>query len=253
MDADVSNDILMSSSALGMFSTCEISDALIKLGVPHGGHIPDIHLVSSLSSSARICGPAYTVRMVFMSDKDAPRLSTHFVDTAPAGSIIVIDAPSRSVFLSRFLYFIPHIHLGRLEAKNAVWGGLMTAGAQARSAIGVIISGRCRDVAEHRALQFPVFARGTSTLGQFSFTRASQVNTTLLIKSQGEGDALPAVTVRPGDWIVADEDGVVCVAHDLESQVIELATEGRRTDELCMIDIKAGKGIQSAFEAHRGR
>ncbi|KAF8222925.1 RraA-like protein [Tricholoma matsutake] len=223
----------MSSSELGMFSTCEISDALIKLGVPHGGHIPDIHYVPPLSSNGRICGPAYTVRIVLTSDKDAPRLSTHFVDTAPAGSIIVIDAPS--------------------QAKNAVWGGLMTAGAQARSVNGVVISGRCRDLAELRALQFPVFARGTSTLGQSSFTRASEINTTLLIKPHGDAGTFAAVTVKPGDWIVADEDGVVCVAHEVESQVIKLATEGRRVDELCMTDIRAGKGIQSAFEAHRGR
>jgi regulator of RNase E activity RraA len=235
-----------------MFSTCEISDALVKLGIPHGGHIPDIHLVSSLSSSARICGPAYTVRMTFISDKDAPRLSTHFIDTAPAGSIIVIDAPSRSVYLTCLVCCVPHVDLVP-EAKNAVWGGLMTVGAQARSAIGVVVSGRCRDLAELRALQFPVFARGTSTLGQSSFTRASEVNTTLLIGPQGESSALPAVTVEPGDWIVADEDGVVCVAHDIESQVIKLATEGRRIDKLCMADIKAGKSIQSAFEAHRGR
>jgi len=129
----------------------------------------------------------------------------------------------------------------------------MSEGAQARSAIGVIISGRCRDVAEHRTLQFPVFARGTSTLGQSSFTRASEVNMPLLIGPQGPTSAFPPVTVRPGDWIVADEDGVVCVAHELELQAIQLATEGRRIDTLCMEAIKAGKSIQSTFEAYRGR
>ena len=40
----------------------------------------------------------------------------------------------------------------------------MTAGAQARGSLGVVISGRCRDIAEHGELQFPVFSRGTSTL-----------------------------------------------------------------------------------------
>ena len=149
---------------------------------------------------------------------------------------------------------VPHTDLGLLpEARNAVWGGLMTAGAQARSTIGVIISGRCRDIAEHSALQFPVFARGTSTLGQSSFTCASEVNMPLLIGPQGESNAFPAVTVRSGDWIVADEDGVVCITYELESQVIELAAEGRRVDALCMADIKAGKSIQSTFETYRGR
>ncbi|GLB37664.1 putative aldolase/RraA [Lyophyllum shimeji] len=131
----------MSSSALVEFSTCEISDALIKLGVPSGGFIPDISMISAQTPGLRICGPAYTVRMVSASDTAAPRLSEHFVDTAPAGSVIVVDAPA--------------------HAKNAV-GRTHVGGCPGPFALGVIISGRCRDVAEHQALGFPVFARGQS-------------------------------------------------------------------------------------------
>lgn len=85
--------------SLSSFSSCEISDALIKLGVPHGGFIPDVYMLSPAPWAApvKICAPAYTVKMVPASDKDAPKLSTHFVDTATPGSVIVIDAPSRSV------------------------------------------------------------------------------------------------------------------------------------------------------------
>ena len=83
---------------LSEFSACEISDALIKLGSPNGGHIPDIHLVSSSESGKVICGPAYTVQMVFSSDTSAPKPSSHFVDIAPAGTVIVINAPPSSVF-----------------------------------------------------------------------------------------------------------------------------------------------------------
>ena len=84
---------------LAGFSTCEISDALIKLGSPNGGHIPDIHMISPSNTTTRVCGPAYTVQMVLGSNKAAPKLSAHFVDTAPEGSVIVINAPPRSVFL----------------------------------------------------------------------------------------------------------------------------------------------------------
>ena len=38
--------------ALYKYSTCEISDALIKLGLPHGGHIPDIHMLSPAPSGS---------------------------------------------------------------------------------------------------------------------------------------------------------------------------------------------------------
>ncbi|KAK0225854.1 ribonuclease E inhibitor RraA/Dimethylmenaquinone methyltransferase [Armillaria fumosa] len=217
-------------SKLADYSTCEISDALIKLGTPHGGYVPDINLISTLPSDTTVCGPAYTVQMILASDQAAPKLSAHFVDTAPASSVIVINAPPK--------------------LKNAVWGGLMTAGAQARSAVGVIISGRCRDIGEHASLNFPVFSRGHSTLGQSPFTRPSAIDVPVVIQAE---DDFPSVTVHPGDWMIGDKDGVVCVPRDLESKVVELAAKGREVDARCMTDIQAGKGVQASFKAHRGK
>jgi regulator of RNase E activity RraA len=125
----------------------------------------------------------------------------------------------------------------------------MSAGAQARGVVGVIISGRCRDISEHRSLAFPVFARGRSTLGQSPFTRPSAINVSLTL---GAGNFPPA-TINPGDWMIADEDGVVYVPKALEEQVVELATKGRQIDSRCMKDIKAGKGVKTSFSAHRGQ
>ena len=81
---------------LSNYSTCEISDALVKLGVPNGGHLADIRMMSPAPpASIRICGPAYTVKMVFASDRSSTSPTYHFVDTAPPNSVIVIDAPHR--------------------------------------------------------------------------------------------------------------------------------------------------------------
>ena len=241
---------------MSSLSTCEISDALIKLGSPHGGHIPDIHILFP-KSDLRISGPAYTVQMVLASDQTAlPKPSAHFVDTATPKSIIVIDAPPRSVSsLVRSPSSIIDVHV-ESDTKNAVWGGLMTAGAQARDVLGVVISGRCRDLAEHRAAAFPVFARGHSTLGQSPFVRPSAVNVPLVIRPQDNADGpdtFPAVTVEPGDWIVADEDGVVCVPKDVVDKVVEVAMIGREIDARVLEDITAGKGVQASFKLHRGR
>ncbi|KAF9070081.1 ribonuclease E inhibitor RraA/Dimethylmenaquinone methyltransferase, partial [Rhodocollybia butyracea] len=214
-------------SALSSYSSCELSDALVKLGVQSGGYIPDINHVSGKS----ICGPAYTVKFVYTTDTNAPKLSEHFVDTAPSGSVVVVDAPQHS--------------------KNAVWGGLMTAGAQARNTLGVVISGRCRDLAEHRELGFSVFARGHSTVGQSPFTRPSAINVPLEFAPVGNL-AFPSVQVNPGDWIIADEDGVVCVPKELESMVAELAAKSHEIDEKCMGDIREGKGVKASFAKHRG-
>lgn len=128
----------------------------------------------------------------------------------------------------------------------------MTAGAQARGVLGVIISGRCRDLAEHDAAGFDVFSRGNSTLGQSPFTRPSAINVPLTIAPvPGDSDLL-AVNIEPGDMMVADRDGVVCVPKALVSKVLELASDGREVDERCMMDIKAGLGVKASFAKHRG-
>lgn len=131
----------------------------------------------------------------------------------------------------------------------------MSAGAIARSAVGVVISGRCRDLAEHRALGFPVFARAHSTLGQQPFTRPSAVNVPLVITpgSITSDYSFPSVTVVPGDLIIGDEDGVVCVPRAMEDQVADLAELGKSVDAQCLIDIQAGKGVQATFAKYRGR
>ncbi|KIL62575.1 hypothetical protein M378DRAFT_165611 [Amanita muscaria Koide BX008] len=199
--------------------------------------------VASESSSTRICGPAYTVKIVFASDTSAPTLTTHFVDTVPAGSVVVINAPH--------------------QAKNAVWGGLMTAGAQARKAVGAVVSGKCRDLSDLRGANFPVFARSHSTLGLSPFTRASAVNVPIVIEtlpgrddenrgSDSSSYVFPPIHIKPGDWIVGDEDGVVCVPAEMKERVVEQATKDREVDARCLEDIKAGKGLQASFNKHRG-
>ena len=130
----------------------------------------------------------------------------------------------------------------------------MTAGAQARGVVGVIISGRCRDIGEHRASQFPVFARGQSTLGQSPFTRPAAVNVPIVIAPRGDGAAeFAAVRVEPGDWMVGDEDGVVCVPKDMVDRVVGLAEKGKAIDAKCLEDIRAGNGVQASFKLHRGK
>lgn len=128
----------------------------------------------------------------------------------------------------------------------------MSAGAQARKTLGVVISGRCRDIQEHNSLGYPVFARGRSTLGQSPFTRPSAINVPLEIHPHGAEESFPAVTVHPGDYIVADVDGVVCIPQEDIQKVVETAKKGKEVDERCMTDIKTGKGIQVTFKTHRG-
>lgn len=138
----------------------------------------------------------------------------------------------------------------------------MSAGAQSRGVLGVIISGRCRDISEHRALGFPVFARGQSTLGQGSFSRPSQLNVPLDIhpipdphshnERDGEVHPFPHTIVNPGDILLADLDGVVCVPNYLVEEVVARCAKAREIDAKCMEDIKAGNPIAATFKKWRG-
>lgn len=147
-------------------------------------------------------------------------------------------------------YFNTDFSIISPEARNAVWGGLMTAGALARRCLGTIVSGRIRDTSEHRATSYPLFARGTSTVGQSPFTRPSLVDISVTIHTGGN---LQPVTVNPGDWLVADIDGVVCVPKELAKQVAELAAGGHDVDARCLEDIQKGLGVANSFNMHRGK
>jgi len=137
----------------------------------------------------------------------------------------------------------------------------MTLGAKSRGAVGVVVVGRCRDVSEHREAGFAVFARGQSTLGQRPFTRPSALNVPLTISSSSSATATASggsglsdvVEVHPGDWIVGDEDGVVCVPREMLARVCAIAEKGRREDDKCREDIVAGKGVQASFDKWRGK
>ncbi|GAA5795392.1 ribonuclease E inhibitor RraA/Dimethylmenaquinone methyltransferase [Helicostylum pulchrum] len=214
---------------LKKYSTCEIADALLKLGQgPWGGYIPDIELWSPAycQGDTRIVGPAFTVKMVEKSDTTSPTPKEHFVDAAHEGSIIVISAPP--------------------DVKNAVWGGLMSARAKAKGVKGVVIDGRVRDLSEHRAMNFAVFARSHSILPQNAFVRPSQVQVPITLST------ISPVVVHPSDIIVADLDGIICVPKDSVDAVILNCAKYVAIDDLCMKDIQQGKGVKETFAKHRG-
>jgi len=137
--------------------------------------------------------------------------------------------------------------------KSAVWGGLMTAGAVSRGCLGVVISGRARDISEHIESDFPVFARSHSTLGQSPFTYPSEINIPITIHPQPADSDFPPVSIEPGDIIVADRDGVVCIPKGLVEQIVQLAAKGQEVDARCMEDIKAGTSIKESFKKWRGK
>ncbi|MEK7408504.1 MAG: RraA family protein [Acidobacteriota bacterium] len=98
----------------------------------------------------------------------------------------------------------------------AAIGGLMGTTAKVRGMAGMILDGGVRDLAELRALDLPVYAR--SVIPSTAVGRYASVARQTPVECAG-------VTVRPGDLIVAGEDGVVVVPQEKAAEVLKRAQE----------------------------
>jgi regulator of RNase E activity RraA len=152
----------------------------------------------------------------------------------------------RPIFRSKFAGFALTVHLkkeenedpaalnGMLSAidegpRNSVYvmqvdegadiagmGGLMGTAMFARNFSGAVIDGGVRDVAYLEKIGFPVFATGivpSTSVHHYRFAGAN-------IPIQCDG-----VTVRPGDIVVADADGVAVVPREAAEKILALAQQ----------------------------
>jgi regulator of RNase E activity RraA len=95
-------------------------------------------------------------------------------------------------------------------------GGLMATDAKARGLAGMIVDGGLRDLAEIRALSLPVYSR--SVVPSSSVGRWASVANNIPVQCAG-------VSVKPGDIIVAGEDGVVRVPAERAQEVLKRSQE----------------------------
>lgn len=107
------------------------------------------------------------------------------------------------------------------------WGGLMTRTAVKVGLEGVVIDGSVRDLEDIRELGLPVYARAVTARGCFK-DGPGEINCNI---------SCGGVSISPGDLIIADEDGVVCVPFDDIEYVYEkteklVANEAKRVQEI---------------------
>lgn len=95
-------------------------------------------------------------------------------------------------------------------------GGLMATAAKSRNMAGLIVDGAVRDVSEIRGLGLPVYSR--SVVPSSSVGRWASVSNQQPVECAG-------VIIKPGDILIAGEDGAVRVPSERAAEVLKRAQE----------------------------
>ena len=199
-------------------STGNVADAVDEATGVRGFMSPDMKPVFK----AKVIGPAVTVllRRALRTDKrDWPNLQIQALDEAPPGSVVV------------------EVLEDGLDTAGI--GNLMATTAKVRGLAGMVIDGGARDVEELEEIGFPVWSR--------SLTPATSVGRYVPV-AKNVPVVCGGVTVRPGDWIVADRTGVVVVPREALPRVLELLAQYDDKETRMVPLIRESKSMGKALE-----
>jgi len=165
--------------------------------------------------SGVLAGPAFTVRT-----RPGDNLMVHkALDIAEPGDVIVVD--------------------GGGDLTNSLIGEMMVAHAQTRRIGGIVIYGAIRDYDTIHAGDFPVFAAGVTHRGPYK-DGPGEINVPI---------AIEGMVITPGDLIVGDGDGVVCVPFDATAEVLKAAEAKHQAEIKQFAALKEGKSDRAWVDA----
>ena len=124
------------------------------------------------------------------------------------------------------------------EMRCAYWGELLTATAKKRGAVGSVVNGWHRDTPQVLEQNWPVFSRGC--YAQDSSVRTQVVDFRCPIEIGG-------VSVKSGDLIFGDIDGVLVIPSEHISYVLDKALEKARGEKMVRKAIEEGMSATEAF------
>ena len=205
---DIDGDVI---ARYRLMSPCTISDALASVGV--GRSVLDG--IITLDLEAKIVGPAFTVTCEQPSTSTRDRID--YMEQIVPGSVVVVA------------------NGGRIDC--SVWGGQRTVAARYRGAEGTVADGAYRDIPEHIAMGYPVFARARTIVASQGYSNPVAI---------GETIQIGGVAVSPGDLIVGDASGVVVIPAEHIEQALVLSEAATAKEQWIIDQVEGGRDY---FEA----
>jgi regulator of RNase E activity RraA len=159
-----------------------------------------------MHSGGGMAGPALTVKA-----PPGDNLMFHkAISMAEPGDVIVIDAAG--------------------DLTNALMGEMMLMQITKRKVAGVVINGAIRDAAYIRGQKLPVFAAGVTHRGPYK-NGPGEINVSV---------AIDGMVIEPGDLVIGDDDGILCVPIDQVETVFKAATAKFDAEQKQIKNIEAG-------------
>jgi len=194
-----------------------LSDTLDSLGLMQQAMKP---FMRPLDDTLQLIGRARTGVYSAPAEGENPyEVEIALVDDLAPGDVVVLacDGPTERI---------------------APWGELLSTASAARGATGCVTDGLVRDVKQIREMRFPVFCGGIGPLDTKG--RARMVDRDVPVMCAG-------VTVRSGDLVFGDADGVVVIPREVEQDVVRRALEKVSGEDRSREALQRGEKLADVF------
>jgi regulator of RNase E activity RraA len=164
-----------------------------------------------MHTSGGMAGVALTVKA-----RPGDNLMLHkAIDMAVPGDVIVVDAGG--------------------DLANALMGELMLAYAIKKGVVGFVLNGAIRDLDNFRATNLPTYAAGVTHRGPYK-DGPGEINVPV---------AIDGMVIHPGDIMIGDSDGVLCVPIDGAEEILKSTQAKSEAEIKQMAAIEAGTNDRS--------
>ena len=169
--------------------------------------------IAPLAPSMKFAGPALTVEV-----RPGDNLMIHAaLAVAKPGDVIVVD--------------------GKGDLSSALMGEIMCQQCVALGVAAVVIDGAVRDSEAIRELGFPMYAAGLNPNGPTKFV-PGRLNHPI---------SIGGVSVKPGDLVVGDADGVTVIEREKAAAMLPLAVKKVADETKRIAGIKNREALRPAW------